>query len=263
MAELRLEIEDGVAVVTMDNPPVNAASQDWDFQGVFDSFYYNTDVRVAVLTGEGTRSFCAGADVKRRAADVSEAQESGGAGGNTAYIAGQRRGRENFNCILEAAVPVIGAINGYCLGAGMALAGSCDYLIASETASFGLPEINVGLLGGARHMMRAFPHHIVRRAHYTGERISAQDAYHFGAVWKLAPPDQLMEVVMEEARLIASKMPIGVRLAKENLSMIETMDVRNGYRWEQTRTRILQETEDALEAKRAFAEKRQPVYHGR
>nr|MCH1923010.1 enoyl-CoA hydratase-related protein [Shewanella ferrihydritica] len=80
-------------------------------------------------------------------------------------------------------------------------------------------EINVGLLGGARHMMRAFPHHIVRRAHYTGERISAQDAYHFGAVWKLAPPDQLMEVVMEEARLIASKMPIGIRLAKENLSM--------------------------------------------
>ena len=263
MPELRLEIEDGIAVVTMDNPPVNAASQEWDFQAVFDSFYYNKEVRVAVLTGEGTRSFCAGADVKRRAADVGEAQSSGGAGGNTAYIAGQRRGRENFNCILESAVPVIGAINGYCLGAGMALAGSCDYLIASETASFGLPEINVGLLGGARHMMRAFPHHIVRRAHYSGERISAQDAYHFGAVWKLAPPEQLMEVVMDEARMIASKMPIGIRLAKENLNVIETLDVRNGYRWEQTRTRILQESEDALEAKKAFAEKRQPIYHGR
>ena len=163
MAELRLEIEDGVALVTMDNPPVNASSRDWDFQGLFDSFYYNTDVRVAVLTGAGTRAFCAGADVKRRAAAVSEAQSDGGAGGNTAYIAGQRRGRENFNCILESAVPVIGAINGYCLGGGMALADSCDYLITSETASFGLPEINVGLLGGARHMMRAFPHHIVRR----------------------------------------------------------------------------------------------------
>ena len=263
MAELRLEIEDGVALVTMDNPPVNAASEEWDFQGTFDSFYYNTDVRVAVLTGDGTRSFCAGADVKRRAADVQNSQKDGGAGGNTAYISGQRRGRENFNSILESAVPVIGAINGYCLGAGMALAGSCDYLIASETASFGLPEINVGLLGGARHMMRAFPHHIVRRAHYTGERISVQDAYHFGAVWKVAPPDQFMEVVMEEARLIASKMPIGIRLAKENLNAIEEMDVRNGYRWEQTRTRILQETEDALEAKKAFAEKRQPVYHGR
>lgn len=263
MAELRVEIEDGVALVTMDNPPVNAASQEWDFQGTFDDFYYNTDVRVAVLTGDGTRSFCAGADVKRRAADVQDAQKGGGTGGNTAYISGQRRGRENFNSILEAAVPVIGAINGYCLGMGMALAGSCDYLIASETASFGLPEINVGLLGGARHMMRAFPQNVVRRAHYSGERISAQDAYHFGAVWKLAPPDQLMEVVMEEARLIASKMPIGIRLAKENLNVIEEMDVRNGYRWEQTRTRILQETEDALEAKKAFAEKRQPVYHGR
>jgi enoyl-CoA hydratase len=263
MSELRVEIEDGVALVTMDNPPVNASSQEWDFQGTFDSFYYNTDVRVAVLTGDGTRSFCAGADVKRRAADVQEAQAGGGSGGNTAYISGQRRGRENFNCIMESAVPVIGAINGYCLGMGMALAGSCDYLIASETASFGLPEINVGLLGGARHMMRAFPQNVVRRAHYTGERVSAQDAYHFGAVWKLAPPDQLMEVVMEEARLIASKMPIGIRLAKENLLAIEEMDVRNGYRWEQTRTRILQETDDALEAKRAFAEKRQPVYHGR
>ena len=68
---------------------------------------------------------------------------------------------------------------------------------------------------------------------------------------------------MDEARLIASKMPIGIRLAKENLNVIETMDVRNGYRWEQTRTRILQETEDALEAKKAFAEKRQAIYHGR
>ena len=263
MAELRVEIEDGVALVTMDNPPVNAASQEWDFQGTFDDFYYNTEVRVAVLTGEGTRAFCAGADIKRRAAEVAEAQQVGGAGGNTAQIAGARHTRENFFSIMESAVPVIGAINGYCLGMGMALAGSCDYVIASETASFGLPEIDVGLLGGARHMMRAFPQNVVRRAHYTGERVSAQDAYHFGAVWKVVPQDQLMEVVMEEARLIASKMPIGVRLAKENLNAIEEMDVRNGYRWEQTRTRILQETEDALEAKKAFAEKRQPVYHGR
>ena len=257
MSPLRVEVQDQIAVVTMDNPPVNALEPDWPLQETFDSFYDRDDVRVAILTGAGQRGFCAGVDVKRRAADLQAVQAPG-------YQEGRSRGiRENFNSIVDCAVPVIGAINGHALGGGLALAASCDYLIASENATFGLPEIDVGLLGGARHFMRLFPQGATRRANFTAKRISAQEAYRLGAVAMVVPPDQLMEVVMEEARLIAEKNPRGIRMAKANLNLIENMDLKNGYRFEQTQTAILNTTEDALEAKKAFAEKRKPVWTGR
>ena len=257
MSPLRVEVSDYIAVVTMDNPPVNAAEPDWDFQGTFDSFYDRDDVRVAILTGAGQRVFSPGANVARRAREAQEPQAPG------SYQGQQRRGRENFNSIVDCAVPVIGAINGHALGGGLALAASCDYLFASENATFGLPEIDVGLLGGARHLMRLFPQGVTRRANLTGLRISAQEAYRLGVVIKVVPPDELMDVAMDEARLIAEKAPIGIRMAKANLNLIENMDLKNGYRYEQTQTALLQNTEDALEAKRAFAEKRKPVFKGR
>ena len=257
MSPLHVEVKDFIAIVTMDNPPVNAAEQDWPIQETFDSFYDRDDVRVAILTGAGTRGFCAGVDVKRRAQQLQEEQPPG------AYQGATRRGRENFNSIVDCAVPVIGAINGHALGAGMALAASCDYLIASENATFGLPEIDVGLLGGARHFMRIFPQGVTRRANFTGLRLNAQEAYRLGVVVKVVPPDQLMETALEDARIIAEKPPIGIRMAKANLNLIENMDLKNGYRFEQTQTVLLQKTEDALEAKLAFAEKRKPVFKGR
>jgi enoyl-CoA hydratase/carnithine racemase len=257
MSPLRLEVSDYIAIVTMDNPPVNAAESDWEIQETFDSFYDRDDVRVAILTGAGTRGFCAGVDVKKRAESAQQEQPPGTYQGQT------RRGRENFNSIVDCAVPVIGAINGHALGAGLALAASCDYRIASENATFGLPEIDVGLLGGARHFMRMFPQGATRRANFTGLRINAQEAYRLGVVEKVVPPEQLMEAALEDARIIAQKMPVGIRMAKANLNLIENMDLKNGYRFEQTQTALLQRTEDALEAKKAFAEKRAPVFKGR
>ena len=111
--------------------------------------------------------------------------------------------------------------------------------------------------------MRLFPQHVVRMMHYTARRLDAQEAYRLGAVDRVVPVEDLMDVAMAEAEEIVSKMPIGIRLAKENLNLIEEMDLRNGYRFEQTRTAILQRTEDAQEAKMAFAEKRQPNFVGR
>ena len=257
MSPLRVEISDLIAVVTMDNPPVNASESDWEIQETFDSFGDRDDVRVAILTGAGTRGFCAGVDVKKRAQAQAQEQPAG------AYQAGQRRGRENFNSLIDCAVPVIGAINGHALGAGLALAASCDYLIASENATFGLPEIDVGLLGGARHFMRLFSQGTTRRANFTAQRIGAEEAFRLGAVVKVVPPDELMDTALEDARMIAKKMPIGIRMAKANLNVIENLDLKNGYRFEQTQTQILLETEDSLEAKRAFAEKRPPVFKGR
>lgn len=254
MSELRVEHHGHIAVVTLDNPPVNAMSPEWDFQGTFDTISGDENIRVVILTGQGDRVFCAGADVKAAArGDRAIRPER----------TGSREARENFYSIMECAVPVIGAINGPALGGGLALAASCDYLIASERAVFGLPEIDVGLLGGARHAMRLFPQQTVRMMHYTARRPDAHEAYRLGAVDRVVAPEQLMDEAMREAELIASKMPIGIRLAKENLNTIEDMDLRNGYRFEQTRTALLQKTEDAQEAKLAFAEKRQAVFHGR
>jgi enoyl-CoA hydratase/carnithine racemase len=254
MSELRVEEHGHVRLVVFDNPPVNAMSPEWDIQGTFDTISADEDARVIVITGQGDRVFCAGADIKAAArGDRALRPER----------TGSREGRENFYSIMECAVPVIGAINGPALGAGLAIAASCDYLIASERAVFGLPEIDVGLLGGARHAMRLFPQQTVRKMHYTAERLGAEEAYRLGAVDRVVPVEELLDAAMHDAEVIASKMPIGIRLAKENLNLIEEMDLRNGYRFEQTRTAILQKTEDAMEAKVAFAEKRQPVYHGR
>ncbi len=255
MSPIRVEIKDYIALVTIDYPPVNAMAPDAYDQiiAAFDSFWDRSEVRVAVLTASGERAFCAGVDVRTRVP---------GSGAAARRDHG-RTAREAFNAICECQVPVIGAINGPCLGAGMGLAASCDYLIASEKATFGLPEIDVGLLGGARHSMRLFPQAFVRRMHYTAERISAQEAYRLGAVLRVVPPDKLPEEALADASLIAAKMPLGIKLAKEGMNQIEWMDMKNGYRFEQTRTAALQRTEDALEAKRAFLEKRPPVFKGR
>ena len=254
MSELRVEAHGHVRLVTLDNPPVNAMSPEWDIQGTFDAITADEEARVVVLTGQGDRVFCAGADVKAAArGDRALRPER----------TGSREARENFYSIMECAVPVIGAINGPALGGGLAVAASCDYLIASERAVFGLPEIDVGLLGGARHAMRLFPQHVVRMMHYTARRLDAAEAYRLGAVARVVAPADLLDEAMREAELIAAKMPIGIRLAKENLNAIEDMDLRNGYRFEQTRTALLQRSEDAQEAKMAFAEKRQPVFRGR
>ncbi len=255
---IHVDIKDHIAVVTLDNPPVNAMAADWDVPAVFDAISDNADVHVAVLTAAGDRAFCAGADIKARAANRDPDAPPPPSG------VGNRRVREMFYSIQECAVPVIGAINGPALGGGLAIAASCDYLIASEKATFGLPEIDVGLLGGARHFMRLLTNWgLVRRLHYTAERLDAQEALRLGMVVQVVPHEQLMEAAMADARLIASKIPLGIRLAKESLHLIENMDVKNGYRFEQTRTAILTKTEDAAEARKAFVERRPPEFTGR
>ena len=139
---------------------------------------------------------------------------------------------------------------------------SCDYAIASERASFGLPEIDLGVLGGARHAAQLFPMNVVRRMQYSAARVGAEEAYRLGAVLRVVPHLQLMAEAIREAEMLATKMPMGLRLAKENLNMIEWMDVKNGYRFEQTRTDILTQTKDATEARNAYFDKRKPVFEG-
>ena len=257
---VRVDVRDHIAVVTFDRPPVNATSRAMVLatQQAFDSFNNNPDVRVAILTGAG-KTFCAGADIKKRSADL----ESGDVLQPGAHSAHSRAGREGFNCILDCDVPVIGALNGPAIGAGLAFLASCDYIIAADTAFVALGEINVGLLGGGRHAQRIFGTFGARRMMYTGDRIPATEMYRRGLVEKVVPAEKLMEEAMAMARTVAEKSPVAVKLAKRAMNAIEFMTLRDGYRFEQTMTAELTHTEDAKEAAAAFVEKRKPNFKGR
>jgi enoyl-CoA hydratase/carnithine racemase len=164
---------------------------------------------------------------------------------------------------MECKKPVIGAINGPALGAGLAVAASCDILLAAEEASLGLPEINVGLLGGGRHTMRLFGHSRTRRMMLTGYRVSGPELLRLGIVEACVPGPELMATAMEMAAEVAAKSPVAIRLAKHALNTIEEMSLRDGYRFEQNMTAELSGYEDSKEAMQAFVEKRSPVFKGR
>jgi enoyl-CoA hydratase/carnithine racemase len=252
---VRCDVADFIAVVTLDRPPVNALDQQLldEVMRVFDALSDRDDVRVAILTGAG-RNFCAGADIKARL-------ERAPAAGD--FWQNSRRAREAFHSILECRVPVIAAINGPALGAGLAIAASCDILVASEDAVLGLPEINVGLLGGGRHTMRLFPHSKTRRMMLTGQRIAGPELYRLGVVEACVRPDELLPAARAIATEIAAKSPLAIKLAKHALNTIEEMGLRDGYRFEQNMTGELGKSEDSKEAMRAFVEKRPPNFKGR
>ena len=251
---VRVAVADHVAVVTMDQPPVNAVSRALsdELTLTFDRLSDTDDVRAVVLTGAG-RVFCAGADLKGRAG----LSEPG------ALPQHSRRTREVFHAIRECTKPVVCAINGAALGAGLAIVASCDILLASETASVGLPEIDVGLLGGARHAMELFGHSRLRRMILTGYRVPGAELYRLGVVEACVPPDALLPAAMDLARTIASKAPLATKLAKQTANAIADMSLRDGYRYEQDMTAQIGRTYDAQEAQRAFAEKRPPVFERR
>jgi enoyl-CoA hydratase/carnithine racemase len=252
---IRCDVQDYIALITMDRPPVNAVNAQFhqELMLVCDTMSDRDDVRVAVLTGAG-RVFCAGADIKERAGREREPGE---------IWQHSRNAREAFHAIVECRVPVIGALNGAALGAGLAIAASCDMLIASENAVLGLPEINVGLLGGGRHTMRLFGHSKARRMMFTGQRLSGAELYRLGVVEACVPPERLMDTARTLASEIAAKSPVAIRLAKHAMNAIEFMSLRDGYRFEQNMTAELSRYEDSKEAMRAFVEKRPPVFQGR
>lgn len=255
LTQLGFEMDGHVAILRMNFAPVNALSRTLsdEMTRALDFISETDAVRAVVLTGEG-KVFCAGADLKGRSEVIK------GPGDLPAH---SRRTRECFHTIRECAKPVVAAINGAALGAGLAIAASCDVLVASERSVLGLPEIDVGLLGGCSHAGRLFPHSLLRRMALTGYRVPGPELYRLGVVEACVPSEQLMETALGIARTIALKSPLSVRLAKQTLNAIENMSLRDGYRYEQDMTAAIARTEDAREAQRAFLEKRAPVFVGR
>jgi enoyl-CoA hydratase/carnithine racemase len=251
---VRLDVSDFVALVTMDRKPVNALNRDMRRQMVatFDEISARDDIRCAVLTA-GTDVFCAGADLK----DRPDPDIPGD------FLEHNRITRETTNAIRECAKPVIAAVNGAALGAGFAIAAACDILYASEEATFGMPEINVGLAGGASMLRTLFGRSTMRRLFFTGQRLSAQDMYRRDIIEEVLPRDRLLPVTMALAHEIASKAPLAMIYAKRSANMVDVMPQRDAYRFEQEFTMALARTEDAREARMAFLEKRKPVFKGR
>jgi len=249
---IKTTVEDHIAVVTMDAPPVNAQSREFveELISVFDELNETPTVRVIVLTGAG-KVFSAGADIKSRG-------KVGAVPGDT--YRHLRRTREVGFSIMESNKPVIAAVNGPALGAGMGLAVCSDIILASDNAVFGLPEIDIGLMGGVRHTMRLFPHSLTRRMVLSGYRVPAEELYRRGIIEACVPREQLMDEAMKMARTIASKSPMALKLAKRAINTVETMGLKDGYRFEQNLTVEMTQHEDSKEAMAAFLEKRPAVF---
>jgi enoyl-CoA hydratase len=244
---IRTERRDHVEIVTIDNPPVNALPVAGWFQlaDALRAAGKDRDVRCVILRAEG-KGFQAGVDIKELAADPT----------NEALIGVNRGCYESFAAVYDCEVPVIAAVQGYCVGGGIGLAGNADIVVASDDATFGLPEVDRGALGVATHLARFVPPKKARAMFLMGTTVTAQELLEFGSVERVVPREQLLDTALELAAVITAKSPIVMRRAKESLNMIDPVDVKRSYRFEQGFTFELNLWGDSDELRQAFVEKR-------
>ena len=240
-------IENGIAEIVMDNPPVNALGvQGWfDVADALIASGRNPEVRVVVLRAEG-RGFNAGVDIK-------EMQQTEGF---DALIGANKGCYAAFAAVYDCEVPVIAAVNGFCVGGGIGLVGNADIIIASDDATFGLPEVDRGALGAATHLARLVPQHKMRAMVYTCQNATAQELHHYGSVLAVVPQAELRAKAFEVAESLAKKSPTVLRAAKASLNGIDPVDVKRSYRFEQGFTFELNLSGVADEARDAFVAKK-------
>ena len=266
MQNVTVETADRVAVVTIDRPPVNAldAQTFEELTAAFDSLSASRESSVAVLrAAPGARAFCGGVDLQdspRRHRPDGRAVDGGPQGDARHQVDPGRLVRECFWSIYECGVPVIAAVHGKAIGAGLALVANCDLVVASTEASFALTEVNVGVLGGVRHAQRLVGQFLAKRMFLTGEFVGADEVYRRGGIEAVVSVEQLMETAMELALTIAAKSPIAVRLAKESANRVEHLSLKDGYRLEQDYTGRVKPHADSDEARLAFLDKRAPQF---
>jgi len=258
MQHVHTEIRDRVAVVTLNRAPVNALDSVAirELTATFNALARSTEASVIVFTAPGDRLFCAGIDLN----DSARRHARTPADGDTTIdlLDPGAVVRECFWSILDCPLPVIAAVNGKAIGAGLVLVACCDLIVASENATFSVPEIKVGVLGGARHLQRLVGPFKTRKMFFTGEAVSAQEFYRLGAVEEIVAPEKLMDAALGLAASIARNSPIGLRLAKESLTRVEDLGLKEGYRIEQDYTGRVTRYNDSTEARRAQMEKRDP-----
>jgi enoyl-CoA hydratase len=254
---LLVERRDRVAIITINRPEKrNALNIQTREEGAaaLDELREDSSVGVVVFTGAGDKAFVAGADIAEFA-------------GRTAIT--QREvmlGRSLFTAIDSFPKPVIAMVNGYCLGGGCELALACDLRIASETASFGQPEINLGIIpggGGTQRLTRLVGEGKAMELILTGDIIDARTAFNLGLVNMVVPAADLEGKTMEIANRISEKSPIALRMAKEAVKLASRSNLDEGLRREVDLFALCFSSEDKDEGVQAFLEKRKPAFKGK
>jgi len=242
---IRSSVREHVAEVVVDHPPVNAlpVSGWFELAETVAGHGRDPEVRAIVLAAEG-KGFNAGVDIKEMQATD----------GFDALLGANRGCFAAFAAVYDCPVPVIAAVHGYCLGGGVGLAGNADVVVASDDATFGLPEVDRGALGAATHLARLVPEKAMRALVYTAGTVTARQLHAWGTVWKVVPPPELRETALGLGAEIAAKLPAVIRAAKQSLNGIDPIDVKRSYRFEQGFTFELNLSGVADEARDAFLE---------
>jgi enoyl-CoA hydratase/carnithine racemase len=255
---IRYDKDGKVVTITIDRPQaMNAMDSETsrELAEALQDFDQDEQRLVAILTGAGDRAFSAGADLKKMYGRAED--------GNIREIWDHDR-QWRLGQRLQVWKPVIAAINGYCLAGGLELAMGCDIRIASDTASFGCPEVLWGILHGygALRLPKTVPLSAAMELLLTGERISAQDAYRLGIVSRVVPPAELMPTARQLAEKICANGPLAIRVTKELAWRGLEMSTEEALRLYAALGALVRASEDAHEGPRAFAEKRQPRFKG-
>ena len=251
------EKDNGIAKITFNRPKalnaLNAELLD-EFGDAQRSLAGDADVRVLILTGAGDKAFVAGADINEIArCNTLEAKMFA------------RKGQEIIGSLETLPIPVIAAVNGYALGGGSEMALACDFIYASETAMFGLPEINLGIIpgfGGTQRLPRLVGRNLAKELIYTGEMIPAQRAAEIGLVNRVCAPGNLMDAVHKTAGAIAAKGRVSLRAAKEAVNRGMNADLATGCAIESDAFALCVASSDAKEGTSAFLEKRKADFRG-
>lgn len=248
---IKLEISQGVALVTINRPKALNALNTAVIRELMDAFTYIQsagEAEAAILTGEG-RSFVAGADIAQMK-DLNTKE------GRDMTILGQTL----MELIETIDKPVIAAVNGFALGGGCEISMACDIRIASEKAKFGQPEVNLGIIpgyGGTQRLPRLVGKGMAKYLIMTGAQIDAQEAYRIGLVQKVVPAEELMEEAKKTALTIIAKAPIAIKMAKHAVNNGMNVDLRSGIAYEAEAYTTTFGTEDRVEGMSAFVEKRE------
>lgn len=247
---VRLDVKDSIATVTLDRPPVNALSIGLyrDIASAFEEVNDRTDeIHAAVLTGAG-RAFCAGRDLKVSGSEDPDERAK--------WV------KAALGSVYHCAVPLIGAVNGAAVGAGLVAAVSCDFLVASENAFFVMPEIDAGGNPSIATLLRGINQFQARSLAFLGERHTAGDFYRMGIVRAVLPPGQLLPEALRLAGILAAKDPLTLRMAKWSANEVEALfsNFEQAYRAIESRvSAVTLKTESAQDAAKNFADKRGPL----
>ena len=265
---VRMETDGAVAVLTLDRPQALNAL-DVSTLGALRAHLAEVrdrdDLRAAVLTGAGTRAFCAGADLSSTRTSVASYPEALFRAPEQAADLGL------YIRLMDLAdlglwKPVIAAVNGHCLGAGLEIALQCDLRVASQAATFGLPEASVGSIPavcGLHRLLRAVPSAHAMQMALTGERIDAEQALRIGLVTEAVAPEALLDRALALAARVARNAPLAVQAIKKLSRQTPHLGESDAQQLTELYWGVLRDTADRLEGRQAFAEKRPPRYMGR